>query len=110
MVTSSKKTEENPKPVETIIVTRHQGLIDWLAKQGITGEVKASVTAEDIEGKHVYGALPAHIAQHALYMTSVDYSCPFEKRGKHLTAEDLDELGAKLFSYKVIPVVEVEHK
>ena len=89
---------------ETIIVTRHQGLIDWLAKRGITGEVKPSVTVEDIKGKHVIGALPAHIAQWAAYVTSVDYFCPFEKRGQDLTADDLDNLGAKLFDYKVVPV------
>ena len=69
--------------VETIIVTRHPGLVEWLARKGITGEVKASVTSEEIKGKHVVGALPAHIAQYAAYMTSVDYMCPFEKRGEH---------------------------
>ncbi len=94
--------------IETIIVTRHPGLIEWLGRQGITGEVKPSVTVADIEGKHVIGALPAHIAQHALWVTSVDYSCPFEKRGKDLTADDLDSFGAKLFDYKVIPVIDTD--
>ena len=36
------------KKIETIIVTRHPGLVEWLERQGITGEVKASVTADDI--------------------------------------------------------------
>ena len=99
---------KTPK-IENIIVTRHEGLIEWLKRQGITGEVKASVTVDDIKGKHVIGALPAHIAQYALYVTSVDYSCPFEKRGKNLTADELEELGAKLFDYKVIPVINSEY-
>ena len=92
------------KEIDTIIVTRHPGLVEWLEKQGITGEVKASVTANDILGKHVVGALPAHIAQYAAYITSVDYFCPFEMRGKDLTAEQLDEMGAKLFDYIVVPI------
>ena len=88
---------------ETIIVTRHSGLVEWLERRGITGEVKPSVTADDVRGKHVIGALPAHIAQYAAYITSVDYTCPFEKRGKNLTADELEELGAKLFDYIVVP-------
>lgn len=91
--------------METIIVTRHPGLVEWLERQGITGEVKTSVTVDDIINKHVIGALPAHIAQLAAYVTSVDYICPFEKRGTDLSADDLEKLGAKLFDYQVIPVV-----
>ena len=94
--------------IETIIVTRHQGLVEWLERQGIKGEVKPSVTVSDVKGKHVIGALPAHIAQHAMYITSVDYTCPFEKRGKDLTADDLDSYGAKLFDYVVIPVIDTD--
>jgi len=101
MVATSENTNIS---IEKIIVTRHQGLIDWLERRGITGEVKPSVTVDDIKGKHVIGALPAHIAQHAYLVTSVDYTCPFEKRGKNLTADELDELGAKLFTYRVVPV------
>ena len=98
----------NANKIETIIVTRHKGLVEWLERQGITGEVKPSVTVDDIRNKHVIGALPAHIAQYALYLTSVDYSCPFEKRGKELTADDLDSYGAKLFDYTVIPVIDAD--
>ena len=93
------------KKIETIIVTRHSGLVEWLNRQGITGEVKTSVTVDDIKGKHVVGALPAHIAQYAAYVTSVDYTCPFEQRGKDLTADQLELYGAKLFNYRVNPVI-----
>ena len=93
------------RKIDTIIVTRHPGLVEWLERHGITGEVKASVTLDDIKGKHVVGALPAHIAQWAAYVTSVDYFCPFEMRGKDLTADDLESYGAKLFDYRVTPVV-----
>ena len=94
--------------IQNLIVTRHKGLVEWLERQGITGEVKASVTADEVRNKHVIGALPAHIAQYAFYMTSVDYFCPLEKRGKELTADDLEAYGAKLFDYKVIPVVDTD--
>lgn len=92
--------------METIIVTRHPGLVEWLERQGITGKVKSSVTIDDIRGKHVVGALPAHIAQWALYITSVDYSCRVFQEGKILNADDFDELGATLFDYRVVPVVQ----
>ena len=94
------------KKEDTIIVTRHKGLVEWLNRYGITGEVKASVTPDDIRGKHVIGALPAHIAKDAFCVTSVDYICPFEKRGQELTADELEALGAKLFTYVVVPIVD----
>lgn len=87
---------------DTIIVTRHNGLVDWLSRHGITGKVIASATADDVTGKHVIGALPLHLASLADRVTTVDYTCPMELRGKDLTAQQLDELGAVLNTYKVI--------
>lgn len=94
---------------DVVIVSRRQWVIDWLDRHGFHGEVKGAVTADDIRGKYVIGALPAHLAQYAGCMFSVDYNIPFEKRMKTLTADDLDECGAKLFAYQVIPKILV-HK
>lgn len=85
-----------------IIVTRHGGLVDWLAQHGITGKVIASATPDDIRDKHVIGALPLHLAALALDVTTVDYNCPFDLRGKDLTAQQLDDLGAVLNTYTVM--------
>ena len=86
---------------DTIIVTRHAGLVDWLNQRGITGTVIASATPDDVKGKHVIGALPLSLASLAVDVTTVDYNCPFELRGKDLTADQLDELGAVLNTYTV---------
>ena len=85
----------------TIIVTRHTGLVDWLAQRGITGQVIASATPDDVRGKHVIGALPLHLAALADRVTTVDFNCPFDLRGKDLTAQQLDDLGAKLSMFIV---------
>ena len=85
----------------TIIVTRHSGLVDWLSQRGITGKVIASATPDDVRGMHVIGALPLHLAALADKVTTVDYFCPMELRGKDLTAQQLDDLGAVLNTYKV---------
>lgn len=94
---------------DIVIVTRRQWIVDWLSRRGIQGKVMESVTADDIRGKYVIGALPAHLAQYADCMFSVDYNVPFEKRVKTITADDLDECGAKLFAYQVVPKILV-HK
>ncbi len=85
----------------TIIVTRHSGLVDWLSQRGIIGKVISSAMPDDIRDKHVIGALPLHLAALALDVTTVDYNCPFELRGKDLTAQQLDDLGAVLNTYTV---------
>lgn len=86
---------------ETIIVTRHTGLVKWLAKRGITGTVLPSVFPDDVRGKHVIGALPLHLAAEAESVTAVSYQCPPELRGLDLSADQLDELGAKLETFIV---------
>lgn len=48
-----------------IIVTRHSGLVEWLAKQGITGDVITHV--DDIEQIRMqHGAIP--VGWHLLHV------------------------------------------
>jgi len=63
--------------------------------------VIANATPDDVRGKHVIGAVPLYLASLANRVTTVDYTCPMEMRGKDLTADQLDELKAKLNSYIV---------
>ena len=85
----------------TIIVTRHSGLIDWLAQHGITGKVIAQATPDDVRGKYVIGVLPLSLASLADKITTVDYNCPFDLRGVELTPQQLDDFGAKMNTYIV---------
>lgn len=88
----------------TIIVTRHSGLVSWLAQHGITGKVIAQATPDDVHGKHVIGVLPLSLASLADKITTVDYVCPLDLRGVDLTPQQLDDLGATLNTYKVMKV------
>ncbi len=86
----------------TILVTRHAGAKEWFERRGIAvDEVREHLEAEDVHrGDTVVGTLPAHLAAEvcgrgAIYLhLAVDL--PPGLRGRELTAEDLDRLGARL--------------
>lgn len=47
----------------TLLVTRHQGTLDWLRRQGIDGEVVDQLDLNSIrQGDRVIGNLPLHLA------------------------------------------------
>jgi putative CRISPR-associated protein (TIGR02620 family) len=98
--------EKNPLPkaaVDPIIVTRHAGLVAWLAARGITGDVISHVTSPDqVSGRVVYGVLPLHLAAEAEEVVVVDMPrLPAELRGVDLTPEQMEEAGATLARYRV---------
>ena len=85
-----------------VIISRHQGLLDWLASKGITGRVIPHATSDDVRGKNVIGNLPLHLAALADTVTVVNLpNLPAELRGKELSAEEMDQYGASLATYKV---------
>lgn len=86
-----------------IIVTRHAGLIAWLAQRGITGHVIAQATVADVRGKRVYGVLPLHLAAEAAEVVTVDMPLlKPEQRGVDLTPAQMDEAGASMSTYQVL--------
>jgi putative CRISPR-associated protein (TIGR02620 family) len=86
-----------------VIITRHQGLVEWLRRKGIKGEVIAHATEDDVRGKDVIGNLPLHLANVALSVTVVDMpNLPPELRGQDLSPEQMDEAGATLRRYVVV--------
>lgn len=75
-----------------LAVSRHQTLIDLGIDRGvITGStpVVAHVSPEDVEGKHVFGVLPPHLAQLAGSVTGIPLDIPQERRGIELPIEEL---------------------
>jgi len=86
-----------------VIVTRHAGLVTWLAQRGIVGEVLTHVPGpEQIEGQVVYGALPLHLAAYAKEIVTVDMPLlAAAQRGIDLTPEQMDEAGATMARYRV---------
>lgn len=98
----------NMLPEDTLIVTRHQGLVEWLARHGIEGEVKAQVGPDDVRGKHVVGVLPLALAAEAASITTVDMpGLRPDQRGVDLTPGEMDAAGATLATYMVLKADEV---
>ena len=89
--------------METVIVTRHSGAVEWLRRQGIVGDVLSHVAdAAEIAGKRVVGALPLHLAVHAAAVGSIDMpSLRPEQRGADLTPAEMDAAGASIQWYVV---------
>lgn len=87
---------------KTVIVTRHQGMVAWLERHGITGAVLSHVGPADVQGKIVVGVLPLHLAALAYEIVTVDMPLlKPEQRGVDLTPEEMDEAGATLHRYVV---------
>lgn len=89
--------------METIIVSRHSGAVEWLRRQGIVGDVLTHVTdPAQIAGQRVIGALPLHLAAHAAAVGSIDMpGLRPEQRGQDLTAEEMEAAGAAIQWYVI---------
>ena len=87
---------------ETIIVTRHPALVEFLAEEhGIRGRVVAHATEKDVAGKHVIGVLPLRLAALALTITEVPLNVPEDMRGSELTVDDLRKFAGEPVTYNV---------
>jgi putative CRISPR-associated protein (TIGR02620 family) len=95
---------EEEKQKITVVVTRHPALIRFLVEQGIVNEktpVISHAKADDIEGKHVIGVLPMHMAALALTITEVPLNIPAELRGKELDLEQVRAFAGEPVTYSV---------
>ncbi|HOW77965.1 MAG TPA: CRISPR-associated protein Csx16 [Verrucomicrobiota bacterium] len=95
--------------MDTIIVSRHTGAVEWLRQHGIVGEVLAQVTdPAQIAGRVVVGALPLHLAAVAVEVMAIDMpGLRADQRGKDLTPAEMDAAGASLGRYRVIRLPDV---
>ncbi len=90
---------------ETVIVTRHAGMVEWLALHGYTGNVLAQVKRSDVIGKVVVGVLPMHLAAVAAEIVTVDMpGLTPEQRGQDLTPAEMDAAGATISRYVVTKI------
>jgi putative CRISPR-associated protein (TIGR02620 family) len=87
-----------------VVVTRHQGTIDYLREQGYiepTDPIIEHATPEDVRGAHVIGMLPYHLAALARTVTVVDLDVPQELRGVDLDAAQVARYSAGIRTYRV---------
>ncbi len=96
------------KPLENIIVTRHAGALRWLTAKGIVGEAITHISSpEQVRGKRVVGGVPLHLAAEAAEVLAIVMpELPPELRGKELTAEQMEQFGARLLRCAVLPIEE----
>ena len=86
--------------MKIVIVTRHQGLVDWLKDRGMDYPVIAHANPESIRDAIVIGILPPRLACHATAIIDIGLNITQEMRGRELTKEDMDsmELSVKAYS------------
>jgi CRISPR-associated protein Csx16 len=88
-------------------ITRHPGAVAWARNEGIeAGEVVEHLDVANIQaGDTVVGTLPVNLAAQvcargARYL-HLSLELPPDMRGKELTAEDMQRLGARLEAFHV---------
>jgi len=98
------ETMERPMGGPELVVSRHQGLIDFLQEEGILDEEVERIehaSADDVEGRHVIGNLPSRLAAQASLLTEVDLDYPEGYRGEGLDADEGREYATGLATYQV---------
>lgn len=93
-----------------IIVTRHSGMVEWLERKGIKGEVLKRASRSDIEGMQVYGRLPMHLAALTESYTTISIPNISERLNaaeRDLTADEMEVSGAYMESYIVYKILRV---
>lgn len=90
--------------METIVVTRHAALVEYLENIGIIpvgAPVISHATADDVKGKHVIGVLPLSLAALAESVTEFPLNVPADMRGKELSLAEVVKFAGKPATYKV---------
>lgn len=86
---------------KALVVTRHPALVEFLAEQGVEGELISHATPEQVRGRRVFGVLPMSLAALCETFTEVSLVVPQELRGKELTLEEIKGLNPTLNTWVV---------
>jgi putative CRISPR-associated protein (TIGR02620 family) len=88
-----------------IIVSRHQGLVDYLREIGLADaetQIISHASAEVVRGKRVCGVLPHSLSCLCETFTEVPLNLPQELRGTELTVEQVRQFAGPPATYRVI--------
>lgn len=91
----------------TWFVSRHPGALEWAARQGLQIDRFATHLdpAEVQGGDTVIGSLPVNLAAVVCHRggryLNLSVTLPAELRGKELSADQLERLGARLEEYRI---------
>ena len=89
---------------DIIIVTRHQAAREYLIKHGIVPKNTPSLsvcTEKDIQGKHVYGYLPIHLAAKTKSYTELPVRPPKSLTSRELNLNEFEFYVGTLTTYEV---------
>lgn len=94
----------------TLLISRHPSSIAWVKNKVTVDKVLTHLTADDIAQltpeQTVIGTLPIHLAaavcEKGATFVYLSLDTPPELRGAELSVEQMDALGARLESYRVI--------
>ena len=107
---SAEYTQTLARQREVVIVSRHPGLVAWLAERGITGQVIAHAAPAEISGRTVIGPLPPVLAATAAWYAIVEMpGLRAEDRGRDLTPAEMDAAGAALAWWQISPMSGPSH-
>ncbi|MDP8079324.1 CRISPR-associated protein Csx16 [Phocoenobacter skyensis] len=91
----------------TYFISRHAGAKDWIAKQGIDiDKIQSHLDINDVStGDTIIGTLPvqlvAEVCQRGAEYLHLTLNLPEHLRGKDLSPDDMDSIGAKLEAFIV---------
>lgn len=90
--------------MKIVVVTRYPAIVQHLYRQGVIDDsvtVLPIVKREDIEGCHVIGVLPVHLAAHAESVTIQHIFPPRVFDWSKLTLEDVEMYSRAPVTYQV---------
>ena len=93
--------------MEKIVSSSFEGMAEYLEHIGVLGpeaKVVWNAKADDVEGKHVFGSVPLHVAAHAAYVTDVSFEIPKSLRSVPLTLEQRIRYARPMRTFQVTEV------
>jgi CRISPR-associated protein Csx16 len=91
----------------TYFVTRHPGALEWAARQGLAVDCQLSHLEVAViqPGDTVIGILPlnlvAEVCARGARFFNLSLTVPPEARGRELSADELEQFGARVEEYRV---------
>lgn len=91
----------------TYLITRHPGAVEWAARHGLSVDchIPHLDPASVQSGDTVVGTLPVNLAaevcERGARFFNLSLDMPPEARGKELSADDLEQYGARLEEYVI---------
>ena len=90
-----------------LVVTRHQGLVEYLLERGIITRdvpVISHATPDQVRGKDVIGVLPPHLSCLTRSVTKIPLNLTPQMRGMELSVDDVRKIAGPARTYYVTEV------